>query len=369
MATFPPWTYPLPEINNNPTATTNISSHFVRPSKVVKPNSRNNSPRNLARRKTTTAVSASPRNRSIVDHLRSTTQWQGSGLPRSRPVSWHPDFFDPSNCNVRATVSGEDSRWGFVTAHVNGLVTPVCYPSMSEPQMNDFFVPLDDMSALDHSVTFENQHYQQHSWLDQAQENNGTYDFASHGQPGLLQPMWLPNQVVTIPNVPTAPSSPACPPLQNIGLDTLSLGIKDSQSKRDADDLVGMGLYDSPAEVQSSSLLFGGFSGSGRKSLKLEESFEPSEQEGNAVEEDDEDGDEADSDEQDEQSTTNEECTERWHPSAITDHDQSVANYQMYDMPPRPEPLAAEYLATLRQMNSTYYPSEYSGYGHEYGWI
>ena len=232
--------------------------------------------------------------------------------------------------------------------------------------MNDFFIPLDDMSTLDHRAAFENQQYQQHSWLDHAQEKVEPYPFAVHGQPVLLQSSWLPNQAGTIPNVPTAPSSPICPPLPNIALDTLSLGNKTSPSRADAGDLVGMGLYDSPAEVQSSSLLFGGFSGSGRKSLKLEESFEPSEHEDDVEEDDEED---ADSDE-DQQSVENEEVTERWLPSDTAEHDsQPVASYLMYDMPPRPEPLAAEYLATLRQMNSTYYPSDYSGYSQQYGWI
>jgi len=74
-----------------------------------------------------------------------------------------------------------------------------------------------------------------------------------------------------------------------MGLDTLSLDNGCSGSKDDAEELVGMGLYDSPAEVQSSSLLFNGFSRSGRKVLKLEESFEPEERE---EEEDEEDDDE-----------------------------------------------------------------------------
>jgi len=41
------------------------------------------------------------------------------------------------------------------------------------------------------------------------------------------------------------------------------------------DELVGMGLYDSPAQVQSANLLFSGPLPVRRKSLKLEESFEP----------------------------------------------------------------------------------------------
>merc|ERR1712000_453164 len=96
------------------------------------------------------------------------------------------------------------------------------------------------------------------------------------------------NQQLMTSNVPTAPSSPDCPPFPNIDLDNLSLGTTSGKAKVDSEELVGMGLYDSPAEVQSSSLLFGRFSQSGQKSLKLAESFEPVEQDEDA-DEDDED--------------------------------------------------------------------------------
>ncbi len=166
-----------------------------------------------------------------------------------------------------------------------------------------------------------------------------------------------------MPHVPTAPSSPDCPPLQNIRLDTLSLGNNSRKSRSDLDELVGMGLYDSPAEVQSSSLLFSGFPGKGRKGLKLEESFEPSEQ-------DDADEEEIDEDDQDLLNAQDEEVAASWpQPAAMQYESQSIASHLTYGVQQRPEPLATEYLATLRQMNSAYYPTDQLGYGQAYGWI
>jgi hypothetical protein len=185
-----------------------------------------------------------------------------------------------------------------------------------------------------------------------------------------MQPSWHVNQMLMDPNVQTAPSSPDCLPLQNIRLDTLSLGNIDTKSKDSSEELVAMGLYDSPAEVQSSSLLFGGFSGSGRKGLKLEESFEPTEQDGDEEEEGEDEGEEdVDQTDDTQQEIKQEEADQKWHIPAATQYDsQSIASHLTYGLEPRPEPLASQYLATLRQMNSAYYPSDYTQ-DTGYGWI
>jgi len=159
-----------------------------------------------------------------------------------------------------------------------------------------------------------------------------------------------------MPNITTAPSSPDHLPLQSIGLDTLSLDAGTLASKKDEVELVGMGLYDSPAEVQSSSLLFGSISEPQRKTLKLEESFVPtevndeSEDEEDAVHEQDIEGDVLE-----ESSMMNE----------TNSQSQSISNHLTFGYQSEVNPLAYEYLATLGQLNSAYYPAGH----HGYGWI
>ncbi|KIW64688.1 hypothetical protein PV04_09606 [Phialophora macrospora] len=376
MAAFQQWSYPLPDVTYNAGVSANDSSHFARPSKVVKPNSRNSSPRNLGRRKTTTAAPSS-RTRSVVDHLRSDPQWQDSSMVRSRPVSWHPDYFDASSFNLSPTVHGGDSScWGYSTAQVNGLITPVAYPQMNEPQIQELFTPLDDLPGRDPSMYFEGQEYYPPALPSQCKPES--YSLPSYTHPSSMQPSWHTNQILIDRNVQTAPSSPDCLPLQNIGLDTLSLGKLDTKSKDSSEELVAMGLYDSPAEVQSSSLLFGGLSGSGRKGLKLEESFEPTEQDGDD-EEGEEEGEEDEEDEAEEKGVDPtdddpheiklEDADQKWHIPAAPHYDsESIASHLTYGLQQRPEPLASQYLATLRQMNSTYYPSDYTQ-DPGYGWI
>ncbi|EXJ55921.1 hypothetical protein A1O7_08852 [Cladophialophora yegresii CBS 114405] len=352
-------------MTSNTGVSANDSSYFARPSKIVKPNSRNSSPRNLGRRKTTTAACSSSRTRSVVDHLRSNSQWQNSTPARSRPVSWHPDYFQAPNFNLSPTVNGgHSSCWGFSTAQVNGLITPVAYTPMNEPQIQEFFAPLDDLPGLDPRLAYDGREYCQQVWPGQSEPE--PYSLPLHAQPSPTQSSWQSNHMSMDPNVRTAPSSPDCPPVQNIGLDTLSLGNVDTKSKDSSEELVAMGLYDSPAEVQSSSLLFGGLSGSGSKALKLAESFEPTEQECDAEEEEVEGG-QTDDDDDDQ---LPEEADEKWHTPAATDYDShSIASHMTYGMQPRPEPLATQYLATLRQMNSAYYPPEYTHQDPGYGWI
>ena len=339
----------------NHAISTNPTAYFARANKVVKPSSRNSSPRNLGRRKTTTAAPTSSRTRSVVDHFRSSTQLQNSEAARSRPVSWHPDCFDPSQFNLSPAANGQDFSCNFATTQVNGLITPISYPSMNEPQIHELFTPLDELPTQDSSMAYEKHHFHDQLWLDQGQQKTDAYAFPLYSQQAFMQPSWQFNQVMTGTNMPTAPSSPDCPPIQNIRLDHLSLDNNSSKSKAGSEELVGMGLYDSPAEAQSSSMIFWGTLRAGRKGLKLEESFEPEERE-------DEDEEESEDDDQE----PPEAVDEGWISNHTNDYDaQSIATHLSYDMQPQSDPLASQYLATLRQMNSAYYPSEY----HGYGWI
>jgi len=291
-------------------------------------------------------------------------------MGRARPVSWHPDYFDSSNVDLSPPVNPEDSScWNYSTTQVNGLITPISYPAMNEPQIQEFFTPLDELPAQDPNSTYDSNQYLQQSWLSQEQGKAESYALSLYSHQSLY-PQWHFNQPMTIPTVQTAPSSPDYPSLHTLELDNLSLGLNDTKSKDDSEELVGMGLYDSPAEIQSSSILFGGFTGPARKGLKLEESFEPTEQEDDEDEDVENDDDVDDDDEQDQQNFKEEDADEKWPDSTAMEYNsQSIAAHLTYGIQPEPEPLASKYLATLRQMNSAYYPSEYPGYGQGYEWI
>ncbi|KIW33441.1 uncharacterized protein PV07_00293 [Cladophialophora immunda] len=358
--------YSPPEATYNPAVSVSVSSFFIRPNKVVKPSSRNSSPRTLGRRKTMTAAAASSRTRSVVDHLRSSTQWQNTEMPRPRPVSWHPNSFEALNSTFNPVANEQDlSTWDFSTAQVHGLVTPISYPSMNEPQIQEPFTPLDELPTRDPGFVFESEPYLESMWLNQGQVKPNSNSFPLYPEQPFSQPAWGFNQPVMAPNVQTAPSSPNCLPLQNFGLDTLSLGNSDSKSKDNSEELVGMGLYDSPAEVQSSSLLFGRSAGSVRKGLKLEESFEPVEQEDENEdgELDTEDAEEDESGQQEVEEQDEDGC-QVWNTSDPARYEgQSIADHLTFGMQAQPDSLAMKYLSTLRQLNSAYYPS-----GHSYGW-
>lgn len=115
-----------------------------------------------------------------------------------------------------------------------------------------------------------------------------------------------------------------------------------------------MGLYDSPAEIQSSCQLFGSFSAPQRKTLKLEESFEPVE--GN-------DGSEDDDDAVYEQDMEEDPLDENFMIRETTSQSQSISNHLNFGSQAEVNPLAYEYLSTLIQLNSAYYPAGHYGYG------
>lgn len=155
--------------------------------------------------------------------------------------------------------------------------------------------------------------------------------------------------------VQTAPSSPDCPP--STGMDGLSLGTTDPQAKDSGEELVGMGLYDSPAQVHSTSFFFEGSTVAQRKSLKLEESFEPTERE----EEDDDEVDDQDDAEEDEDVADQDSFQV---PEKTSYPSQSIASHFPVLAEQNQDSIAAQYLATLGQLNSPYYPSS-----HGYGWV
>jgi len=317
----------------------------------------------LGRRKTTTSATTSTRNRSVVDHLRSTSQpWQNSDASRSRPVSWHPSSVDALNIPFNPSVNGQDlSLWNFPTVQVNGLITPLSYPPVNEPQIQELFTPLDELPGQDMAFAYGNGPFSQQPWLAQGQLKGDPYSFNNFHQPTSIQPSWQFDQQCTSANIQTAPSSPDYLPIQTIGLDTLSIDNAAIGSKEDSEELVGMGLYDSPAEVQSSSLLFGRTASVGRRALKLEESFEPVEADGEEEEEDDDDDEGAQGEESGVEDDTSDETFDST--ENIDYSSQSIANHLTFETQSEVDPIASKYLATLGQLNTAYYPTGYPGYG------
>lgn len=253
--------------------------------------------------------------------------------------------------NTGSTVDDQSlSAFTFSTTNVNGLVTPLSHPIGNEPQIQELITPLDEY-PFDASTYRDNNNFvDQHTWMLQSQQKVEPYVYSLPYQNDSLQSTWhLSQQAQPSQSLQTAPSSPDCLPLQ---VDTLRLDTTDLDGKSHSEELVGMGLYDSPADVQSTSLLFGGMSNLSRRGLKLEESFVPEDRDDEELDDDleteDEDDDEEDSFEV---------------PRKMEYSSQSIANHMGF-LPSQQEPdsLASQYLATLGQLSSAYYPTSHPGY-------
>ncbi|KEF53568.1 uncharacterized protein A1O9_10543 [Exophiala aquamarina CBS 119918] len=367
MENTQPWTQRFAEPAFNPASSSShgVSSYFVRPNKVVKPSSRNNSPRTLKRRKTTTsAPSTTTRTRSFVDHLPTTTaaqQWPLANAARSRPVSWHPtsmdDFYTISYNTPPLVRSQALPAYDYSTTNVNGLITPLSHPVANEPQIQELITPLDEYPGHTSTYSGNSGLAEDQAWLLQSQQKCNPYSFNLPYQGNLLQSTWQPNQSQQPPsslNVHTAASSPDCLPLH---VDTLSLDTVDLE-KGPSEELVGMGLYDSPADVQSTSLLFAGISNATRKGLILEESFVPEDRDDEELDEDALAEDDEDDEDQDEELETPFDGSRKMDYSS-----QSIANHMGFLTHQEPNSLATTYLATLGQLSSAYYPTAHPGYG------
>jgi hypothetical protein len=271
------WNYPTPDSmyavsQSQSPFSANVSSYFRRPVKVVKSGSRNTSPRHIGRRRTTTTNVPVGRTRSVIDK-------QPASQQSSRPVSWHPNVnvnaYPEFSFNGQVDFSYQDVSTTYQqpdfynTATVNGLVTPMSQPVIDEPQIQELITPLEGLTAAEMGQQTNGNVYGYPYWTDGAIDKSYPTIDNMFAQP-MMQQAWQWNTQ----NIPTAPASPSFLPTQGTAeASPLDLNTRISPQKSSGEELVAMGLYDSPAEVQSSSLLFGG---SGRKrSLKLEESFEP----------------------------------------------------------------------------------------------
>ncbi len=256
----------------------NISIYFKRPAKITKPNSRNQSPRNGSRRRMTTHLPS--RTRSVVDAQRPSVdarQPMYRIAPSSRPTSWHPSF---ANDSERYQIPGhqlyaQGSNVPVTTTFAHGLVTPSTHP-VAEPYLDCPNVPLEQLTGQDFSFIHNN--HRAPSFYPSAYDGTSpsytpvstiAYQSTDHD---IANTAWPPLAPSVPQDLATAPTSPDFLPMPDLGQ---SFDVAQIEEAVDKDELVGMGLYDSPAQVQSASLLFNGPLPVRRKSLKLEESFEP----------------------------------------------------------------------------------------------
>jgi len=160
------------------------------------------------------------------------------------------------------------------TTFAHGLVTPSTYP-VSEPYIDCPSVLLEQMPEQDFSFVQNN--YQApysypypHGGISPDYTPTGMIPYEATDS-DIANMAWPPLPLSIMPNLATAPTSPDFLPMPDLGQ---SFDVTQIEAV-DKDELVGMGLYDSPAQVQSASVLFSGPLPARRKSLKLEESFEP----------------------------------------------------------------------------------------------
>ena len=231
---------------------------------------------------------------------------QVTAKQQTRPLSWHPNSqldynFSSQEYLQNMTYQNYFQPFGFYgTTSANGLVTPMSYAVADEPQIQELITPLEELSAEEGVQGYGIRNYNYQSWMHPDMSKDQGYVMDNMFPQTQPQQIWQWNHQTSMLDIPTAPSSPNFLPIQGgVEASPLSLDIQRLPAKEeDGEELVGMGLYDSPADVQSSSLLFGGGFGAvqQKKSLKLEESFEPAPESSEAGE-DDEDDDGAEEDE------------------------------------------------------------------------
>lgn len=179
------------------------------------------------------------------------------------------------------------------TIVTHGLPTPNSFPVLDEGFLDCPSMPLEHMNSQNIN-TFSNDLQQADLYVDGPENNpflftSGMTNMFANESLGPSTAPW-PYYPASPHNIQTAPVSPDFLPLPDMGG---TFDITYINEVPDKDELVGMGLYDSPVDVQSNCLLFGGSIPMRRKSLKLEESFEPgplSDEEENVEEPEEEDG-------------------------------------------------------------------------------
>ncbi|KAL9109846.1 MAG: hypothetical protein Q9227_005549 [Pyrenula ochraceoflavens] len=333
-----------------------------RPNRVFKPSSAGNSPHNaqtIGRRRTTAAHWLS-RQKSIL----------GQGVMNmtnamaSRPISWHPS--SQHSFQTNPSVQSYEHSYpqtnmynapGYITTEMHGLVTPMSYPFPGEPFQSDTF-PFLDAPQQDYCTPQEEvaRHLQvgpaqSLPWSSQTCGIN--YATSQEGYPQSR------NGCLTFQNQPqvTAPPTPDFLPIQNFPSPEPVEDASSSSfllgSKPSGTELVGMGLYDLPSSTQRT------------KSLILEETFVPKE------DEDEEDGEENEEEGMEEQEESKSQMDETEKPTQILNCENQPSNRGTSTIPMDAPVLQSnlqgpfdpfsQYFAELSLPGSTQRP--------QYGWV
>ena len=288
-----------------PPSTSTTTTYFGNQARIAKPSRRHVSPRGSVKRKANSVQGLPVRTRSVIDSRPTFPQTQNEYVRvPNRPISWHPNSIDPQ---ADFEFPSGDLRTAylnapFTTVEENGVITPLSLPLMDEPQIHDLTTPLNELSGNDFAA------YSYWNMLDASQ----TAYWSSQESEKLSSMKFYPRQdcYVTDYNnmfnqfhatkIATAPASPSFLPLQS---DNNDAELTHSFTPNAPEELVGMGLYDSPAEVQSLTLGHGLTSTFGTcapigKGLKLEDSFEPADTDPNDNDNDEPEPEEGDDDDE-----------------------------------------------------------------------
>ena len=286
---------------------------------------------------------------------------------QSRPLSWHPKSYPDFNYATQGppadVLYNTYPQFMYGTTTANGLATPMSYAMPDEPQIQELISPLEDLSAQETGTYYGSVPYDYQYWTASGMGKEQVYamDNMFPQQQQVIPQTWQFNPHYMTQDVPTAPSSPTFLPIQGtVDASPLSLDTQKLPSNVEGEELVGMGLYDSPADVQASNLLFGEGTGMGRKrSLKLEDSFEPPPESSDAGEDD-----EADAEEEDYQADEDAD-DERSLPIHQHQPSQPVASMagQSFFFDSEADANAAAYASSMAFVQNQGYQMPYPGYG------
>jgi hypothetical protein len=176
----------------------------------------------------------------------------------------------------------------FTTAEVNGLITPLTQPSSTGSCYQEGFKPLEEIQRQNLDTTYASFSGQTGHNLFWPSQHNLVPHYPVNQAPSYqISHSAVQETPFTYTSAPdmytgTAPPTPdllATPRIANVkGQDSLAAGQTDDEV------LVGMGLYDAPSMPHPASLPGGQivlpYRGSAGKGLKLEETFQPSNEDG-----------------------------------------------------------------------------------------